>query len=160
MKNLPSPIYEAFMREALIEAENALKRGDRPIGAVITHGEKIISRSSNMFKTSKSDIAHAELNAILSCTSYLQQFGPETAIFTTCEPCPMCLGAIIMANIRDIVFGMPDNYTQGRLSIDAVPYIKKRINRYVGGVLQDDCVALFRRFSDDEANLCLKGVKN
>ena len=160
MTNSSSPPDEVFMREALIEAENALQRGDRPIGAVITHEGQIISRSSNMFHSSKSDVAHAELNAILSCALFLQQHGREATIFTTCEPCPMCLGAIIMANIREIVFGMPDNYTQGRLSIEAVPYIKNRVHRYVGGVLQDECIALFRRFSDYEANLCLKGILN
>ncbi len=63
-----------------------------------------------------------------------------------------------MANIRAIVFGMPDNYIQARRAIEAVPYLKKRVWRYVGGVLEDECVALFRRFSEEETALCLKGV--
>jgi tRNA(adenine34) deaminase len=149
---------EAFMREALTEAETALQRGDRPIGAIVVHGDRVVARASNSFTSGQSDVAHAELNAILSCTSYLQQHGPDCVIYTTCEPCVMCLGAIIMANIREIVFGMPDNYIQGRLVIDSVPYIKKRVRRYTGGVLQEACIALFRCFSEEETALCLQGT--
>jgi tRNA(Arg) A34 adenosine deaminase TadA len=69
----------------------------------------------------------------------------------------MCLGAIIMANIREIVFGMPDNYIEGRKVMEAVPYVGKRVRRYQGGVMQEECVRLFRRFSEEEATLCLYG---
>lgn len=152
-----NPTDEAFMREALKEAEAALLRGDRPIGAVIVHSGQVAGRGSSTYASGRNDIAHAEINAINSCAAFLQEHGPECTLYTTCEPCVMCLGAIVMANIREIVFGMPDNYIQGRLAIDAVPYIKKRVQRYTGGVLQDDCVSLFRRFSDEEAELCLHG---
>ena len=148
---------EFYMREALREAETALARGDRPIGAVIVHNGKVIAKASNTFKTDKSDMAHAELKALLSCAEYLQEHGPECVIYTTCEPCVMCLGAIIMANIRNIVFGMPDNYIEGRKIIEAVPYVGMRVLRYQGGVLEDDCVELFRRFSEEEATLALRG---
>ena len=151
------PADEAFMREALNEAEAALKRGDRPIGAVIVHQGQVVGRGSSTFASGRNNIAHAEINAINSCSAFLQEHGPECTLYTTCEPCVMCLGAIIMANIWEIVFGMPDNYIQGRLVIDAVPYIQKRVHRYTGGVLQDECVALFRRFSEEEAELCLHG---
>jgi tRNA(adenine34) deaminase len=152
------PVDESFMREALKEAEVALRRGDRPIGAVIVHGGQIIGRGSSEFSSGRNDIAHAEINAINSCAAFLQEHGPECTLYTTCEPCVMCLGAIVMANIREIVFGMPDNYIQGRLVIDAVPYIKKRVHRYTGGVLQEECVVLFCRFSDKEADQCLHGL--
>ncbi len=152
------PQDEAFMKEALLEAEAALQRGDRPIGAIIVHGTQVIARASNTFKSGQSDVAHAELSAILSCVSYLQEHGRDCVIYTTCEPCVMCLGAIIMSNIREIVFGMPDNYIQGRLAIDAVPYVKKRVRRYTCGVLQEECVALFRSYSEEETTLCLQGT--
>jgi tRNA(adenine34) deaminase len=160
MDKTPSINDETFMRAALVEAKAALKRGDRPIGAVIVHKGQIIGRGSNTFSSGKNDIAHAEINAINSCSAHLQEQGPECTIYTTCEPCVMCLGAIVMANIREIVYGMPDNYIQAQLVIDAVPYIKKRVSRYVGGVLQADCVALFRRFSEKEADACLMGKIN
>ena len=52
--------------------------------------------------------------------------------------------------------GMPDNYIQGHLAIDAIPYVKKRVRRYTVGVLQAECVALFRRFTEEETTLCFK----
>jgi tRNA(adenine34) deaminase len=155
MNKPPSIDDETFIRAALVEAEAALKRGDRPIGAVIVHDGRIVGRGSSTFSSGRNDIAHAEINAINSCSAYLQEHGPESTIYTTCEPCVMCLGAIVMANIREIVYGMPDNYIQARLVIDAVPYIGKRVARYTGGVLQEECVALFRSFSEKEVDACL-----
>ena len=154
-KILPSD--RGFMAIALQEAEAALQRGDRPIGAVIAHEGQVISRASNSFTSAKSDVAHAELNAILQVAPFLQKAGHDCTIYTTCEPCPMCLGAIVMANIRQVVFAMPDNYIQGRLAIEAVPYLRRRVHRYAGGVLQEESVALFRKFSPEEAELCLHG---
>lgn len=153
------PEDQAFMREALQQAEAALQRGDRPIGAVVVHAGHIIGRGSSTYATARNDIAHAEINAINTCSAFLQDHGPACTLYTTCEPCVMCLGAIVMANIRAIVFGMPDNHIQSHRVIDAVPYIQKRIQRYAGGVLQDECVALFRRFSEEETNLCLMGTR-
>jgi tRNA(adenine34) deaminase len=157
MIEIVKPVDETFMREALQEAEAALLRGDRPIGAVIVHRTQVVGRGSNTFASGQNDIAHAEINAINACSAFLQEHGPECTLYTTCEPCVMCLGAIVMANIREIVFGMPDNHIQGRLVIEAVPYVKKHVQRYTDGVLQGDCVALFRRFSEDEAELCIQG---
>jgi len=145
------------MRLALEEAEKALERGDRPIGAIIVHEGRIVARGSNAFQSASSDVAHAELQAILASASFLKLHGPECTMYTTCEPCPMCIGAIVMANIRNIVFGMLDNYTAGRIALEANPYMKARIHGFDGGCLQEDCVALFRVFSPDEADLCLYG---
>ncbi|MCR4429259.1 MAG: nucleoside deaminase [Caldiserica bacterium] len=149
--------HERFMKEALKEAEAALERGDRPIGAVIVHENKIIGRGSNGFATRCSDISHAELNALLSCAPQLQQYGHDCVLYTTCEPCVMCLGAIVMANIRYIVYGIPDNYIRARTIIETVDYIKQRIHGYLGGILEEECVALYRRFSEKEVGLCLHG---
>jgi tRNA(adenine34) deaminase len=155
-----NPADEAFMREAFKEADAALKRADRPIGAVIVHHDQVVGQGSSTFASGRNNIAHAEINAINSCSAFLQEHGPECTLYTTCEPCVMCLGAIVMANIREIVFGMPDNYIQGRLVIDVVPYIKKRVHRYTGGVLLDECVVLFRQFSEKETDLCLHGFQD
>jgi len=146
-----------FMSEALQEAENALQRGDRPIGAVVVHGDKIIARASNSFETERSHLAHAELKALLACASYLYVHGHECIIYSTCEPCVMCLGAIVMANIRYVVFGMPDNYIRAREVIENLEYVKRRIHRYFGGFLEDRCIELYRRYSESETNLALHG---
>lgn len=144
-----------MMRLALEEARLALFRGDRPIGAVIVHGDKIIARNSNRYMTDRSQIAHAELNALTDCSSYLFEHGPECVIYSTCEPCVMCLGAIVMANIQSIVFGMPDNYIQPKIALDSIEYIRTRIRVYVGGILEEECIDLFRRFSERETSLLM-----
>ena len=148
--------HKHFMREALKEAESALKRGDRPIDAVIVYNNQIIGRGSNKFSTNHSDISHVELNALLSCTPQLKEYG-LSVLYTTCEPCVMCLGAIVMANIQYVVYGMPDNYIRARTIIETVDYIKHRIYGYLGGILEEECVALYRRFSEKEVQLCLNG---
>jgi tRNA(adenine34) deaminase len=157
MQPLESLDHEKFMAEALREAEAALKRGDRPVGAVIVHHGKIVARGSNTFTTDRSHVAHAELKAILSCASYLHEYGPECVIYTTTEPCYMCLGAIVMANIRNIVFGMRDDLVGGQPLIRHVPHIRQRVHNYLGGVLEDRCINLCRRYSNVEAKQCPNG---
>lgn len=151
--------HEGFMREALAEAEKALVRGDRPIGAVIVRDGQVVARGSNTFRTDHSHIAHAEMNALSAGADYVWEYQNGCTIYTTVEPCVMCLGAIVNANIRNIVFGLPDNNIRTRDAIAAVEYIRKRVHNYVGGVLEDECLAVYRRFSEDEARLMLTGSR-
>lgn len=157
MQRFESIDHAKYMRAALEEAEHALERGDRPIGAVIVHGGRVVGRGSNTFATSRSHIAHAEMNALIACASYLYDHGHECIIYSTVEPCMMCLGAIVMANIRNIVFGMYDNHLRPRDFVEMSPYVRQRVHNYLGGVLEDECVGLYRRYSEDEANLVLAG---
>jgi tRNA(adenine34) deaminase len=77
--------HHYFMEEALKEAEEAGKRGDRPIGAVIVHSGTIISRGSNRINTMDSDLAHAEINAMYSCASYLRKHARECILYTSVD---------------------------------------------------------------------------
>ncbi len=113
--------HARFMREALAEAEIALQRGDRPIGAVVVHNGPIIARAGNDTSTERSNLAHGEMRALEACAAHLQKHARECIIYSRVEPCVMCLGAIVMANIRSIVFGMPDNYIAARAAIEQVP---------------------------------------
>ena len=158
MQSFETMDHEGFMAEALREAELALARGDRPIGAVIVHDGTVIARASNASATDRSHVAHAELNAIMSCASYLHDHGPECVIYTTAEPCYMCLGAIVMANIHSIVFGMRDGLVGGEPLIRQVPHICQRVHNYVGGILEDRCVKLYRQYSEAETHRMLRGT--
>lgn len=151
--------HEKYMREALVEAENALARGDRPIGAVIVHDGKIIASGSNAFLTSKSNIEHAEMRALRSCAPFLQTRGQECTIYTTVEPCLMCLGAIVMCEIGSIVFGMHDNWIKPRLAIENVPHLANRIDLYLGGVIEAECEELYKKFSLREHEMIKTEVK-
>lgn len=147
------------MRQALAEAEKALARGDRPIGAVIVHQSQIIARGSNAFLTNKSNIEHAEISALRSCASFLRNNGQECVIYTTVEPCVMCLGAIVMCEVRSIVFGIHDNWIKPRLAIENVPHLATRIDLYAGGVLELECAELYKRFSVKEYGMMVSGKK-
>lgn len=157
LQNLNEVNHEFFMREALKEAEEAGKRGDRPIGAVIVHNGIIISRSSSRCTTLHSDVAHAENTAILNCAAYLQDYGRECIIYTTVEPCIMCLTTIVMANIRNIVFAAEDKYMNMRPFIDSNPYIKKRIHNYLSGILAEESIEIINKYDPEDGKIIMNG---
>jgi tRNA(Arg) A34 adenosine deaminase TadA len=149
--------HEKYMAEALKEAELAGIRGDRPIGAVIVHDGNIIARGSSRFVTMQSHVAHAENTAILACAPYLKQHKAESILYTTVEPCIMCLGTIVLANIRSVVFAVKDKYMQ----MDGYfqhPYIQKRVHHYVGGVLRDQSLALLQKYDPWTADIIRTGT--
>ena len=157
MTRLEDAGHEPFMAEAIEQAQAALARGDRPIGAVIVHDGKVIARACNGTITRGSHLVHAELEALLGCGAYLREHGRQCTIYTTVEPCVMCIGAIVLANIRRIVFGMADNHMNARSIVEHNPYVRARIDLYQGGVLEDLCTELMCRYSEDETRLCLTG---
>ncbi|WP_042375043.1 nucleoside deaminase [Neobacillus jeddahensis] len=151
--------HHFFMKEALKEAEEAGKRGDRPIGAVIVHNGTILSRGSNRIDTMDSELAHAEINAMNQCASYLRKHARECILYTTVEPCMMCLSTITLANIRNVVFSVKDKYMEMAHFIDSTPYIKKRLHHYQGGVLAEESERLLRTYSPFMAEVVLHGRK-
>ncbi|HEX9896913.1 MAG TPA: nucleoside deaminase [Dehalococcoidales bacterium] len=159
MINFSEIDHVPFMKEALKEAEKAGKRGDRPIGAVIVHNGKIISRGSSGNKTQKSDIAHAETTAIYGCASYLQEYGRECIIYTTVEPCVMCLATAVLANIRNFVFAVQDKYMNTKTIIDSNPYIKARIHNYVSGILESESIRILKKYTPEDVQILQKGIR-
>jgi tRNA(adenine34) deaminase len=144
--------HEHFMREALQEAEAALARGDLPIGAVVVYDGEIIARGSNHFFSERNEISHAELNALRDCFPFLfdrleNGRHPRCVVYTTCEPCPMCLGAIVMADIPNVVFGQADLNAGAAAMIEHLPYVRKHIDNYVGGILAQECADVWHRCS-------------
>ena len=149
--------HQSFMEEALKEAEEAGKRGDRPIGAVIVHNGTIISRGSNRINTMDSELAHAEINAMNQCASYLRKHARECILYTTVEPCMMCLSTITLANIRNVVFAVEDKYMDMAHFIDSNTYIKKRFHNYLSGVLSDESTKILKKYSPFMAEVVLNG---
>ena len=82
-----------------------------------------------------SELAHAEITAMNQCASYLRKHARECILYTTVEPCMMCLSTITLANIRNVVFAVEDKYMDMAHFIESNPYIKKRLHNYLGGVL-------------------------
>ena len=97
------------MKEALKEAEKALKKDEVPIGAVIVCNNKIIARAHNLTEMLNDPTAHAEMQAITMATSYMGgKYLNECTLYVTIEPCPMCAAALRWAQISKIVYGASD----------------------------------------------------
>lgn len=97
-----------FMEAALAEARAALEFGNLPIGAAIVHEGRIVALGRNAISVPEDDTRHAELAAIESVAPFLAQHKRECVLYTTLEPCMMCLGAIINVGIESIVIARPD----------------------------------------------------
>jgi tRNA(adenine34) deaminase len=137
---------EKFMREALLEAEAAGQAGELPIGAVLVLDGEIISRDRARHKETKSQLSHAELNALLNGGEKLWTDYKRAILFTTVEPCPMCLGAVVMADIPHIVFGKHDRVVHSKFSVESNPYIRRHIKSYFGGILEKESSDIFARY--------------
>ena len=95
-----------FMREAIRLADESVKNGGGPFGAVIVKDGEIIAGSANSVTRDNDPTAHAEVNTIRQACRKLGTFDlSDCVIYTSCEPCPMCLGAIYWAHIKCIYYG-------------------------------------------------------
>ncbi len=148
--------HSHFMKEALKEAELAVQSGELPIGALVVHDGNVIARGHAHHLARRSKIAHAEMNVLLEAETYLDAHPHQCVIYTTVEPCVMCLGAIVMSNISHIVFALPDNWIKPRDMLNN-DYVRRHVVEYVGGVMADDCLALWRRARPQDIPLLLEG---
>jgi len=96
-----------FMREAIKEAEAGMRGGrGGPFGCVIVRKGGIIARGSNRVTSTNDPTAHAEITAIREACAKLKTFQlADCELYTSCEPCPMCLAAIYWARIPRMYYG-------------------------------------------------------
>ena len=100
---------ERWMDSALREAEQAYKKKEVPIGAVIVQNSRIIGRGYNQIESLRDPTAHAEMIAITAAATQIGGRRLENCtLYVTLEPCPMCAGAIVLARIPRLVFGAWD----------------------------------------------------
>ena len=135
------------MREALREAKAAGEAGEYPFGAVVAIDGQVISRGRSRQRELRSQLAHAELEALQRGGERLLNEHDRAVLVTTVEPCPLCLGAAVMADVPHIFFGHPDPAAQSAQIIERVPYVGSHIETYLGGVLQAESRALFERYA-------------
>jgi len=137
---------DRFMRAALREAELAGEAGEVPIGAVLVVGGAIVARGRARHREQQSQLAHAEMQALLAGGEALWHDYARAVLVTTREPCPMCLGAAVMADVPHIVFAAPDPIVHTAATIAANPYVRRHIKIYLGGILEAEARALVARF--------------
>lgn len=96
---------EELMRRAIALSEESVNRGGGPFGAVIAKDGEIVAESANSVTIDHDPTAHAEVNAIRKACAKMGDFSLNGCdIYCSCEPCPMCLGAIYWAKIDHIYY--------------------------------------------------------
>jgi tRNA(adenine34) deaminase len=148
---------EAAMREALREAEAAGRAGEHPIGAVVMVDGEIVARGRARHRELRSQLAHAELQALLGGGERLWTSYERAVLFTTLEPCPMCLGAAVMADIPHVVFASHDAVVHSAGTVATNPYVRRHIRTYRGGVLEAEARAIIARFEPDFLRYLIDG---
>jgi len=98
--------HEDFMKEAIRLSVENVKKGGGPFGAVIVKDGKIVGKGANSVTIHNDPTAHAEVVAIRDAAKKLRTFDLSgCTIYTSCEPCPMCLGAIYWAHLSKMYYG-------------------------------------------------------
>ena len=120
-----------FMKRAIELSITSVNNGTGPLGAVIVKDDKIISEGCNSVTLANDPTSHAEIVAIRAACKSLNKFSlDEYNLYTTCEPCPMCLSAIYWARINKIYYANTRNDAKEINFDDSLIYeeIKKNIN--------------------------------
>ncbi len=144
---------QKFMREAIRLSIRTLRRGDGgPFGAVVVRKGRIISRGWNQVTSANDPTAHAEVVAIRKACRRLKTFQLDDCdLYTSCEPCPMCLAAIYWARVRNVFYGNT-RQDAARINFDddfiyrevALPIAKRR--RKLKQVLHQEALAAFKEW--------------
>jgi len=150
-------LHEHYMQMALRQAQLAAEEDEVPTGCVIVQtpddngGERgrVIGRAHNQVECLRDPTAHAEMIAITQAASANGDWRlTNTILYVTKEPCAMCAGAIVLARIPTIVFGVPDPKRGGAVSVFNIVRHPDLIHRceVVGGVLEAECREILQSF--------------
>ena len=146
-----------FLRAAIQLAEEADRRGNLPIGAVIVLDGDVVARGMNSIWRPHRDLTrHAEMEALRAVPAELWPRSREMTLFTTLEPCVMCAGAILLHRIGGLMFGSTDLYGGvGACLRDLPPYFREELSlvRWTGPVLPAECDRLYTRVQELEGRL-------
>jgi tRNA(adenine34) deaminase len=137
------------MREALAEAAKARAKGEVPIGAVLVKDGEVIGSGHNLKETLQDPTAHAEIIAIREAAGKIRSWRLDDAdLYVTIEPCPMCMGAMLQARVRRVIFGAfePKAGAAGStVDLSVIRQFNHRIE-VIDGVLEDECRRLMQEF--------------
>ncbi len=143
---------QLFMQSALQQAQNAQLVGEVPVGAVVVRDGRIIGTGFNQPIGSHDPTSHAEIIALRQAAHGSGNYRlPDCDLYVTLEPCAMCVGAMLHARLRRVVFGAFDRKTGAGGSVLNL-FNEVAINHHteaIGGVLAAESVALLRGFFEE-----------
>lgn len=137
-----------YMRQALKQAECARRENEVPVGALIVYEDKIIAKNYNQVEKLKDPTAHAEMLVITQAAAFLKaKWLKKCRLYVTVEPCSMCAGALVLARLDKVIFGVSDlktgafgsKFDLNKLSLNHKLKVK-------GGVLEKECADILQDF--------------
>ena len=138
--------YELFMGEALAEAQLAIGRGERPIAAVAVVDEAMVARAHDRVEQTDDPTAHAVVVALREAARRLGRGRlADATIFTTEEPCAMCVGALLESDVEALVYAVPNSRDGAAGTVVQLAQhasLPRRI-KVVSGIRRDEVEALF-----------------
>lgn len=147
---------EELMRRAIVLSVDNVRNGGGPFGAVITRNGEVVATGVNRVTANNDPTAHAEVSAIRNAAEALGTFYlSDCEIYTSCEPCPMCLGAIYWARLKKVYFannktdakniGFDDSFIYDEL---AQPRQERKLASEI--LLHDEAMEAFRLWDRKE----------
>jgi tRNA(adenine34) deaminase len=147
---------EQFMDAALEQARLALAAGEVPIGAVLVIDDEIVARAFNQPISACDPTAHAEVLVLREAARMVGNYRLTAAdVYVTLEPCLMCVGALIYARVRTLIFGAAEPKTGALVSTARAletPGLNHRFE-FVGGVREDAARELIQEFFREKRRL-------
>ena len=141
--------YELFMGEALAEAGLALEAGERPVAAVAVVNDAMVARARDRVLATTDPTAHAVVVALREAARRLGSATlADATVFSTREPCPMCVGALLESDVGALVFALPnagDGAAGSVVQLAQHPGLSRRL-QVVSGIRQAEAEDLFSRY--------------
>ena len=147
--------HTKFMTLAIEESRKGLRAGERPFGAVVVRGDEIVALAHSVVSSSGDPTAHAETRAVRAAAAHLKS--PSLAgctLYTSCDPCPMCAGAMFNSHIDRLVIGASSHALMRLAGREQRSYsveeLSKQMNvrlEVIRGVLQDEAEKVLAQYT-------------
>ncbi|MFQ5914798.1 MAG: nucleoside deaminase [Nitrospinota bacterium] len=148
--------HEKFMALAIEEALAGARAGEQPYGAVVVRAGEVVVRTHSLANSSLDPTAHAEVTAVRKAAAKLRTpVLKDCTLYASCEPCPMCCGAILFAAIGTLVIGAPSDEQMRAFGRPKRTYTAEKLAEsmnvkleVIRGVLERDAVNVFEAYKN------------